>query len=629
MKKACILTLILTAFCIMSVSAAEKASENAFAKAIFYDSKDGGLMSPSTTVQNMTDLDETTHFRSPRGVAKGEITVDLYKRAKINRVYIKEAASVITSFSVSVSPDNLSWKTVREGTTIGGYGRTFTFPETTARFIKLTVNSTDNEFNDATITIMEFQAFYDKSVIKDDLKNALYLAGIKREFLDKDVVRDHFSDTDRKDLDKLMKNGETLLSSNNQTKIDKAVTELDNFLSYLNKKPKPTDADYEMLYQKYLNSLTGNNLEYNDSRKADIKALEEQVEADWELLVKKPTKQLFEEYYYLDGEDIQPVADSLKRVNNMFIAYFQENNKYYHNEQLYNDAMNAVRWVADVKYANDIERYGNWYGWMISVPRSLADTLILTRDTMDKELSEKIMTAILYRTGGENYYQIWSGGNRTYLCNVFLKLAVCMKNDKYFRGVTFALQDQCVWGASVNDEAFLYDGTFSAHKGFVYNSGYGLDLINNSGSFVNMLYGTIWQVDQSLIDDFKNKIKLGFEPIIVNGIVSDTVSGRGLERGIYYGTVIPKALISVAQFSSEPFKTELMAFAKEASLKNGTENAATNDNTIIERGPVTKFKRYVMGDKVVYSGKDFGFGLGMFSSRINSFERNLGEVKKA
>ena len=170
---------------------------------------------------------------------------------------------------------------------------------------------------------------------------------------------------------------------------------------------------------------------------------------------------------------------------------------------------------------------------------------------------------------------------------------------------------------------------FSAHKGFVYNSGYGLDLINNSGSFMNMLYGTIWQVDQSLIDDFKNKIKLGFEPIIVNGIVSDTVSGRGLGRGIYYGDVIPKALISVAQFSSEPFKTELMAFAKEASLKNGTENAATNDNTIIERGPVTKFKRYVMGDKVVYSGKDFGFGLGMFSSRINSFERNLGEVKKA
>lgn len=622
-----ILILLLTIQYCITVYAT--ASENAFARVHFYDKNGDGYMTPSNSIQKMTDLDETTHFRSPRGIERGDITIDLYERSKINRIYIKEVASVITKFEILVSEDNINWNLVWEGTTIGGYGRTYTIPAKTVRFVKLNILSTDNEYNDATITIREFQAFYDESIIKDDLQNALYLARIKQDFVSKEVVRKHFTDADRAKLDKLIKKGEDILNSNIQSEIDTITCEIDNYLSYLNSKPKATDEDYEMLYQRYLDSMVGNNLEYNDERKASISALEAQVERDWDLLIKNPRKQLFEEYYYLDGTDIQPVADSLKRINNMIVAYLQENNKYYHNEELYSDAIDAVKWVVDVKFSNDVESYGNWYGWMISVPRSLADTMILTRDIMDKDMQEKIMTAILYRTGGENYYQIWSGGNRTYLCNVFLKLAVCMRNDKYFRGITFSLQDQCVWGNSVNEEAFLYDGTFTAHVGHVYNSGYGLDLINNSGTFMNMLYGTIWQVDQCLIDDFKNKITLGFEPILVNGIVSDVMSGRGLGRGIYYGDVIPKALLSVADFSSEPFRTELKALAKETSLKNNTVNNVTNDDTVIERGPVTRFKRYVMGDKVVYSGKNFGFGLGMFSNRINSFERNLGEIKKA
>ena len=621
--------LILSCIPVFAVGNSEKASDHAYATVNFYNKDGEGIISSTTTIQNMTDNDDTTHYRTVRGVDHGEITIDLYQQRNINRIYIQEAASVITNFELALSQDNREWNTVHSGATIGGYGRTYSFDTCPARFVKLRILSTDNEFGDATITLKEFQAYFDSSIIRDDLNNALYLARIKADFIQKDVIKEHYTAQDASELDSLMKKGEKALLSNIQSEIDTATHEIDNYLQYLSAKPEPGEADYNLIYQKFFDSMVGNNLEYNDERKETIRQLEDTVEKDWELLIKNPSKQLFEEYFTVGETDVQPVADSLQRVIKMATAYLQEHNKYYQNEELLEDIINAIRFVIDKKFDNSIEQYGNWYGWVISVPRELANCLILLDRKLPEEMKGKIHDEILYRTGGENYYKVWSGGNRTYLCNVYLKLAASTREEKYFRGVEFSLQDQCIWINSVMDEGFLYDGTFAAHISYVYNSGYGLDLLNNSANFITMLHGTIWEVDQSMIDDLAKKILLGFEPMIVNGIASDVVGGRGLGRGLYYGKTIPNAIANIAAFSAEPYKTMFQAFAKECALQNGTSNRYSNDNTIVERGPVTNFKRFVMGDKVVYSNPNFGFGLGMYSNRIRNFERVNDEVRKA
>ena len=633
-KMISICTAFLLAFSCMSVLASGNSETvNVQATVKFFD-KDGvelksDLESDASATEKMTDNNATTQYRSERGVQSGEIVLDLQSSKNINRVFIEEIATVITSFELLLSSDGKTWRTVYSGKTIGGYGRTFSFPTSSARYVKLNIISTDNEYGDATITLREFQAYNDQSLMKDDLENALYLARIKADFIQKDVICNHYSDEDRAQLESLIQEAEAALESSSQDEIDQITHAIDDELLYLSEKVVPDDRDYEALYWKYFESLVGNNLEYNEERQKTIETLEQTVDQYWPLLLTNPTQQLFKEYNARDSEGMVPVYLSLGRIKNFAIAYKQEHNKYYQNEELLTDILDAIRFVIDEKYSTDITRYGNWYEWMISVPRELADLLILLDKDMPEDMKEKIQTEILFWTGGERYYEVWSGGNRTYVCNVYMKLAISTRNERYFHGIIFSLQDQNVYVETRSEEGFLYDGTFSAHIGHVYNTGYGLDLFNNSYNFINLLQDSIWQVDQSLIDDFADKILLGMEPILVNGVATDIVSGRNIGAGVYYGQTISEMIGKMGELSAEPYRSMFMALAKECALKTGTTNKFSTDDSIVERGPVINFKRLVMGDKVVYHNDGWGFGLGMYSNRIRNFERESGQARKA
>ena len=221
------------------------------------------LSADLASINALTDDNEFSLYKTPVGTENGEIIIDMYYRNTFNYVYLREINDTIKGYKI-YSSDNLnSWTLLYTGTTVGTYGANAVFNTTKARFVKVEITKTANEYGDACITFSDIKVLKTDDVIKDDLKNALYLADVKAEYVDVDNVKGHFSDEERSELLKRKEKGQKVYedASASQSEVNSASNSLKSYMLELTESISVSSEDFKAVEQRYLDTFVRNNLE--------------------------------------------------------------------------------------------------------------------------------------------------------------------------------------------------------------------------------------------------------------------------------------------------------------------------------------------------------------------------------
>lgn len=636
-----IISILLALMLMPSVYAAEN-TENiaagAQAEVSFFDSDGKFLNADTTGIAGLTDDNSFSLYKTPVGVEKGEVIIDLYYQSDFNRVYLREINSTITGFEVYTSPNKREWSRRYTGETVGTYGANACFDKTVrARYVKIAFTAA-NKYKDASVTFSDIKVYNMKETVKDDLETALHLADVKKSFITSDAMRGHFSDDDREKLENEIKNARSVLEDGGaaQYKINKAAAALAKLTNSL--ECEGTAEDFAVVEQRYLDFFVKNDQELTESRKKTIAALEDEVEDIRNKMIRRPkASELWAEYTAPMANSTQEpgkIANSLAKLKKLAIAYKQDGNKFKGDKAVFDDIVYGLDFILTNKYAPSIEMYGNWYYWQISVPATMTDIMVILKSDLTEEMLSDMEKAIISRIGNDFHYT-WYGANRMYLAAISLKLGASRDNAEYIHRAVYSLSEEnaCKDKQSLNssgdDNGYFWDGSYMFHSGILYNATYGRDQLSNTLSIIGYLYETPWQIEQGMIEDMASRVHDVYEYVIYNGYSVDVAAGRGLGEGKSYALNIANSIEQTAKYLSGDEKTELLSIAKQFKIEQGVEDALTEDESIPARGRITKLKRYPIGDKLILHTPQFGFALSMFSDRTKCFEAPNGDAMKA
>ncbi|MDD3766564.1 MAG: polysaccharide lyase family 8 super-sandwich domain-containing protein [Eubacteriales bacterium] len=643
MRKTVALILTFLIFCSLFntvYSESENYARNISVDVRFYNAEGELMISSTQGVRNITDANVQSGYSSPVGAQRADYILDLYEHRYINRVYLQELYSAINSYTISVSGNKSGWKTVYTGKGIGAYGRHIHFEPVRTRYVRLEVHETNNTYKDAIITLNEWQVYHDNTVIRDDLSNMIYIAENKSKSIVSEGVRHHFTDGDFEALNRQIEKARDVLSNvqASQQEIDSARDSLEEIIYQIDAKMVPGEADYDYLRKKYNDSMTGNHLEKTPSRLKTIENVHSEAKQWRETMLRHPNaKELWQDLIPPRANTQQEsgkIGDAFTRIRRMALAYAQEGNAYYRSEELLEDIHFALDFMIKNKYNPGIEEYSNWYPWEVSAPAAISDILLLIGSDLDPELVQRIRQSVEFYVDQQFHYT-WAGANRLYLSASSLKMGVALKDPFYIHRARYALAQegkyniqQKLLGGGEND-GYYWDGSYIFHSGYMYNATYGRDQLSNTSNIIGMLVGTVWQIEQNIIDDLAKRIVDGYESIIYKGNTVDVASGRGLGSGASYGRTIANSIASISEYLPEPYRTNFQSMAKQMKLDQEVKDSLTTDEQVIPRGDITLLKRYPIGDKLIYHSPEFGFGLSMFSKRTRTFEAPNGDAMKA
>lgn len=607
------------------------------AQVAFHDSAGKALESATTTIRKMTDGNEASVFDSPLGTDGGWYLFDLYTLSWVNRIRIKELNSTIQSYYIEVSTDGKKWSRVFTGTLIGAYGKTLNFPAAKARYIRLTVTKTDNEYQDAVVSIAEFGVYSSNELDKTDLKNSIYLAEQKLGLMKNEKMKHHYStEVEQQFKEALEKGAQVLNQSMDQTAVDNARDMLDTLVTDYMASLTPMPEDFRNISNFWKENFVGNEKPYDDERKKSIADLEARVDEYLATMIRNPKTELWPEFIPIRSNEAlesSKINETLTKFRFMATAYNQEHNKYYKNAELLKAILDGVDFILTNKYYPGITQYGNWWYWTVSTPTELTQIMMILGEDAPEELCKRCEDSINTHLD-PNFHITVAGTNRLYFATISLKMAAMVKNPVYIHKTVYSIAQETRSNDTVPQgvpiDGFYWDGSFMYHSGILYNASYGRDKIANTMSYVSQLSGTPWQMEQYIMDDLAQKMTDGFEGIMYDGYVVDNTAGRSVGSGAGQGMMISSSIGSLGDQMSEPYRSRFKGIYKETMIQQGNlEDKTVQDESVIARGPITWLKRYAVGDKVVLQRPEYGVGLSMFSDRTKTFEAPNGDAMQA
>jgi hyaluronate lyase len=154
-------------------------------------------------------------------------------------------------------------------------------------------------------------------------------------------------------------------------------------------------------------------------------------------------------------------------------------------------------------------------------------------------------------------------------------------------------------------DGFYKDGSFVFHSNIAYTGHYGLVLLGDIPTIVNLFQGSAWQITDPNLTNVYNWAINSFEPLIYNGAMMDFVRGRAVswsyETEFDDGSGALSAIREIAQFAPAATAVSLSNFANSPRLASGQFH-------------------FPSMDRILASRSGFGFAISMSSSRIANYE---------
>ncbi|WP_052427447.1 polysaccharide lyase family 8 super-sandwich domain-containing protein [Neobacillus niacini] len=418
-----------------------------------------------------------------------------------------------------------------------------------------------------------------------------------------------------------------------------------------------TDAvqdEYDQLRKKRESLMTGLD-SYDPSNERMNEMIESQTksaEALWKTMFKNNDRS-FLWFDFASTDDSADIRDSYRNLTIMAKAFANKHSSLYRNPQLLKDISEALEWLYQNRYNENIAQYSNWWHWEIGVPNELNSLMVLLYDYLDQEKVHRYLNVVDHfqpdptksgATTPEKYREAL-GANRIDVSKVVGVRGVIVKDAGKIAAARDALSQ--TFENVTEGDGFYEDGSFVQHGNIAYNGSYGIVLIEGLTDMFELLSNSTWKVTDPKVTNVYDWIENAYEPFMYKGALMDMVRGRAISRDFLQdhqaGHTIIKSVIRMAQFAPEPYAEKYKSMAKywmqEDSYLDYFQNAGNfrditlakqllENQAVTPRGDLDFHKTFASMDRVIHSKPGYAFGISMYSNRIQNYEDMNDENRK-
>lgn len=416
---------------------------------------------------------------------------------------------------------------------------------------------------------------------------------------------------------------------------------------------KSSMLSYDQLRERYFTILVASDADNTDSIvQRRIRVLDISADTLWSSMNKNPDRE------YLWETDKKPeyipgtvphgsisskVTVSFGKLVQLALAYRTNGSKFYNNSQLKKDIVEGMDWMLANQYNPSIEWYDNWWDWIIGIPMTLNNLLVLMYDELDKEQLDKAMDAMHFFAPDVAYKGASTGANKVWQCKIMALRGIISHNPEQLKMAIEGLDNEFKYVTS--KDGFYRDGSFVQHQWHPYTGGYGRSLLRELVDIIVMVDDSEWEVPEKNVEMIYEWIRNSFVPVVYRGALMDMVRGREASRtesDRMAGYSLLVSFIRLSEIAPEKEKNFLQSFVKVNMLEDRYRDFLTNvpsyllsttkeilsDQSIAPMEPRSMNKIFAAMDRVVHIQPGFAFGLSMSSSRIENYETINGENLK-
>lgn len=391
--------------------------------------------------------------------------------------------------------------------------------------------------------------------------------------------------------------------------------------------------EYDTLREKWKTMLTGGNA-YSTSDAdiaAQVTAITNEAQSYWSSLNTSASRTYLWSDLASTTDSTHPKI-SYQRLKAMATAYSTHGSALEANAALGADIVSALDWLYVNRYNETVTAYGNWFDWEIGAPLALNDIVVLMYDELTAMQRTNYMNAIYHFSPSVSL----SGANRVWKSTVVGLRGILIKNGTKIGEARNGLS--AVFDYTTSGDGFYRDGSFIQHNNHPYTGGYGISLLSDIANLMDVLSGSTWQTTDTDQANVFRWVYDSYQPLLYKGAMMDMVRGREISRYTMQDHVAGhkalQAIIRLAQFApaadAAAFKSIVKAHLQQDTFRSFYADATVQtivlakaiagDGTIAPAAALSLQKHFAAMDRTVLLRPGFGFGIGMYSSRIYNYE---------
>ncbi|WP_406401241.1 polysaccharide lyase 8 family protein [Streptomyces uncialis] len=177
--------------------------------------------------------------------------------------------------------------------------------------------------------------------------------------------------------------------------------------------------------------------------------------------------------------------------------------------------------------------HGNWWEWRIGTPRLLTDIALALHDHLTPARHAAIRAAVDHfvpDSALRDYSGTSTGANRVDMCRVVALRGVLGRDGDRIALARDALSP--VLPYVTEGDGWYADGSFLQHTRVAYTGTYGQVLLDGLARLLVLLDGTPWEITDPNRRTVLDSVERTFAPLLLDGLMMDTVNGRALSRGL-------------------------------------------------------------------------------------------------
>lgn len=356
------------------------------------------------------------------------------------------------------------------------------------------------------------------------------------------------------------------------------------------------------------------------------------------------------------GVQVQTTYERLKDLSKVYVI---PGTDFYRDEKIKNEILDSLEWLHKNAYYEGAPEYGNWWQWELGIPKNINEIVAIMYDEIPAENRMKYLKTSQYFQPYAKYsgyspsakyssspeLRVSTGGNRMDTSIISFTRGFLMEDKEQVLDGVSAVAD--VGEYVTSGDGFYKDSSFVQHGNISYNGTYASVLFNGLGSILYLTSGTQYEMKDKRLNNIYDSIIDGYSFLLINGGVTDAVSGRSISRDgsneLERGRGIVTSVAMISEGAPEPYKSKIRKLVKKAldenisykttekiynlKLKEIMKDIEINEE--YEKISEPKSKVFWGMDRVVHLGpQNIKFVIGMHSSRIGNYETMNGENKK-
>src|ERR1700722_18756049 len=348
------------------------------------------------------------------------------------------------------------------------------------------------------------------------------------------------------------------------------------------------------------------------SNGGSISSITNDANSDWNSMETSPTRtELWSDLPF--GSVSANIVSTFQRLQAMALAWAAPGSSLQGNASLASAVSSGLDWMNTNVYTTTAKEYNNWFHWEDSGPQALNNTEVLLYPALTTTQISNYCAAVDYYgpvdypTNGATFGWM-TGANTADKVLVIGIRAILGKSSSLLTIATNNLSPVFLY--VTQGDGFYTDGSFVFHSngttdGIAYNGHYGLVLLGDIPTLVDLFNGSAWQITDPGLTNVYNWCINSFEPLVYGGAMMDMVRGRivswSYETESEDASSTISAIRQIAQFAPPATAMTLSNWANSPHAPSGQYHFPSMDRVLALR-----------------SG--FGFGISMYLSRIANFE---------